>query len=45
MSKSELEFIRWLERSVVTGLTSQSDRPHLRVPIHVGDDMGCLTLP
>ena len=45
MSKSELELIRWLERSVVTGLASRSDGPQARVPIHVGDDMGCLTLP
>ncbi len=45
MSKGELELIRWLERSVVTGGASQSDGPHMRVPIHVGDDMGCLTLP
>lgn len=45
MSKGELELIRWLERSVVTGFASQSDGPHLRVPIHVGDDMGCLILP
>ncbi|MCH8851596.1 MAG: thiamine-monophosphate kinase [Planctomycetes bacterium] len=45
MSKGELELIRWLERSVVTGGASQSDGPHTRVPIPVGDDMGCLTLP
>ncbi len=45
MSKSELELIRWLEHSVVTGLASQSDRPQTRVAIHVGDDMSCLTLP
>ena len=45
MSKGELELIRWLERSVVTGGASQSGSPHTRVPIPVGDDMGCLTLP
>ncbi|MCH8968680.1 MAG: thiamine-phosphate kinase [Planctomycetes bacterium] len=45
MSKGELELIRWLERSVVTGGALQSDSPHTRVPIPVGDDMGCLTLP
>jgi len=45
MSKGELELIRWLERSVVTGLESRSDEPNTRVPIHIGDDMGCLTLP
>ena len=40
MSKGELELIRWLERSVVTGGASQSDGPHTRVPIPVGDDRG-----
>ena len=45
MSKGELKLIRWLERSVVTGLESRSDEPTTRVPIHIGDDMGCLTLP
>ncbi len=45
MSKGERELLQWLERSVVTGGEAQSGGPHLRVPIHVGDDMGCLTLP
>jgi thiamine-monophosphate kinase len=45
MRKSELELIRWLEHAVVTDLASQSGGSRTRVPIHVGDDMGCLTLP